>query len=60
MCQVAAGHDQLGLDALDERFDAGLEAGVVVSSEMQVGKVQNPCPYPGHSRGRLYTQNRGR
>jgi hypothetical protein len=58
--QVAAGEDELRSDAVDQGLEAGLETGIFMASEMQVGKVQNSCPYPDHSRGRLYTQNRGR
>ena len=58
--EVTAGDDQLRVDPADQRLQAGLEAGVVMAAEMQVGKVQNSYPLPGHGRGRLYTQTRGR
>ena len=48
--EVAAGDDQLRLDALDEGCEPELDVSVVTRSEMQVGHVENPgC----HDRGRL-------
>ena len=42
--KVAARDDQLGLDAVDQRLEPWLQPRVVVTSEMQVRNVQDPCP----------------
>jgi hypothetical protein len=56
MGQVAARDDQLGVDPLDQRRQAGLNAGLFAAADMQVRKVQESCLEPGHGPARLYTQ----
>ena len=58
--EVSARDDQLGIDTADERLESGRETRILVASGVQVGEVKDPCRLPGHRRGRLYTQIRGR
>jgi hypothetical protein len=54
--QVAACDDQLRVDPVDERLQAGFKTGLLMCSDMEVREVKNPCRLPSHRRGRLYTQ----
>jgi hypothetical protein len=54
--EIAAGDDQLWIDAVDEVGERRFEARFLAGSDVQIREVKNPCRLPGHSRGRLYTQ----
>lgn len=54
--QVSARHDQLGVDAVDERLETRLQTRFLVRSDVKIREVKQSRRRPGHSRGRLYTQ----
>jgi hypothetical protein len=54
--EVAARDDELRVDAVDQRRQARLDPRLLVASNVQIREVEESCPKPGHSRGRLYTQ----
>lgn len=54
--QVSARHDQLGIDAVDERLETRLQTGLLVRSDVKIREVKQSRRRPGHRRGRLYTQ----
>jgi len=56
MRQVAARNDQLGVEAFDQAYQTRLYLLLLVTADVQIGEVKESCPWPGHSRVRLYTQ----
>jgi hypothetical protein len=50
--EVACGHDEIGLDRVDEGAQGPLDGGLLARSDMDVGDVNQARR---HSRGRLYT-----
>jgi hypothetical protein len=54
--QVAARDDQLGIEALDQAHETRLQLFLFAATDVEVGEVKESCPWPGHSRVRLYTQ----
>lgn len=54
--QVAARHDQLRLEALDQAGETRLQLLLFAAADVEIGEVKESCPEPGHRRVRLYTQ----
>jgi hypothetical protein len=54
--QVPARHDQLGVDAVDERLESRLQTRFFVRADVKIREMKESRRRPGHSRGRLYTQ----
>jgi hypothetical protein len=54
--QIAARHDQLGLESIDQAGETRLQMLLFVAADVEIGEVKESCPEPGHSRVRLYTQ----
>lgn len=54
--QVAARHDQLRLEALDQAGETRLQLLFFPAADVEIGEVKESCPEPGHRRVRLYTQ----
>jgi hypothetical protein len=54
--QVAARHDQLGIEALDQAHETSLQVLLFLTSDVEIGEVKESCRRPGHRRMRLYTQ----
>jgi hypothetical protein len=54
--EIAARHNQLRLDPLDQTGQTRLQVLFSVAADVQIGDVKESCPGPGHSRVRLYTQ----
>ena len=48
--EIAAGDDQLGLDAVDQRVERALDLGLLDGADVQVREVEEPC---WHRRRRL-------